>query len=69
MAHPRQFDDVAVTVIRVRVTLEQRRELEQVARENRTTISGAMREAVNEYVGDYRENHPLFTNRRTFRPT
>jgi hypothetical protein len=65
MPTPRQFDEPATVIIRVRVTQSQRRDLEQVARDNHTTLSGALREAADEYVGDYRENRPIFGNRRT----
>jgi hypothetical protein len=65
MANHRTFDEAATIVIRVRVTPAQCRDLQDVARENGATISGAIREAVDEFVGDYRENHPVFANRRT----
>ena len=57
--HP-QYDEPADVVLRVRVTETQRRDLEQVARDNQLTLSGAIREAVNEYAADYRENNPVF---------
>jgi predicted transcriptional regulator len=60
MARPCQFDEPASGAIRVRVTPEQRRALEQVARENNTDVSGAIRQAVNDYVADYRDAHPVF---------
>lgn len=47
------------TGIRVRLTDVERRDLEQVARDNQTDLSGVVREAVNEYVADYRER-PAF---------
>ncbi len=50
----------AVVVIRVRVTRGEQVELEQVARDNRTTVSGLIREAVDEYAADYRESRPVF---------
>lgn len=64
MPTPRKFDEPACTVIRVRVTPAQRRDLEQVARDNHTTISAALREATDEYVSDYRER-AVFAKRRT----
>jgi hypothetical protein len=67
MANHRQFDEPATTVLRIRVTLAQRRDLEQVARVNGETVSGVIREATDEYVADYRENQPVFGNRRTRR--
>lgn len=39
----------------VRVTVDELRDLTQVARENGTTLAGVIRDAVNEYVTDYRE--------------
>lgn len=60
MARPAQFGQPAVDAIRIRITVEQRRELEQVARENRTNLAAMIREAVNEYVADYREGAPVF---------
>jgi predicted DNA-binding protein len=56
----RQYDEVASESISVRLTPEQRRELEQVARANETTLAGVMREAVNSFVADYRDDHPVF---------
>jgi hypothetical protein len=50
---PRSIDP-ATTAIRVRVTDAQRLDLRRVAAENRTNISGVIRQAVNEYVSDYR---------------
>lgn len=54
------FDEPARAAIRIRVTRSQRIELEQVARENNTDVAGAIREAVNCFVSDYRENRPVF---------
>jgi hypothetical protein len=55
MARPRLFD-VAVSRNRsVRLTAAQARELEDVARDNATNVGDVIREAVNEYVSDYRE--------------
>lgn len=41
--------------VRIRVTAAQRLDLKRVAEENGTGISGIIREAVDEYVADYRE--------------
>jgi predicted DNA-binding ribbon-helix-helix protein len=60
MGRPRQFDEPASETIRVRVTPEQRTDLEQVARENNTNLADAIRQAVNDYVADYRDGHPVF---------
>ena len=59
MARPSLFGEAATEMIRVRVTRSQRRDLEQVARENRADLSGVIRDAVNTYVADYRER-PVF---------
>ena len=48
MSRPRTFDDVARRSISVRVTDEQRRELEAVAAENGTRLTTVIRDAVNE---------------------
>jgi hypothetical protein len=45
----------ATARVQLRVTPAQRLELRRVASENRTGVSGILREAVNEYVADYRE--------------
>jgi len=54
-SRPRRDDSVS-EVIRVRVTPAQRLELRRVARENGTLVSEVIREAVDEYVSDYRES-------------
>jgi hypothetical protein len=54
--------EAATDRIHVRVTPGQRLEVRRVAAENGTSVSGVIREAVNEYVADYRES-----NRRLFR--
>ena len=59
MSRPSRSDTAATDTIRVRVTPAERRDLEQVARQNRTDLSGVIREAVNEYVADYRDD-PAF---------
>lgn len=64
MARPATFDEPATVVIRVRVTPTQKRDLDAVARENKTDVTGVVRDAVNTYVSDYREA-PVFRNRRT----
>jgi hypothetical protein len=47
----------ATVVLVVRVTADERHDLEQVAREtHRASIADVIREAVNEYVADYRES-------------
>lgn len=46
--------------ITIRLTVREREDLEDVARENETSLAGLIRQAVNEYVGDYRER-PVFS--------
>jgi hypothetical protein len=46
-------DVSATTRISVRVTPAQRLELRRVASDNQTGMAGIIREAVNEFVGDY----------------
>ena len=59
------IDDVPATArLYVRVTPAQRLELRRVASDNRTGMSGIIREAVNEFVNDYGDR-PTF--RRTKR--
>jgi hypothetical protein len=55
--------DPATSMIQVRVTPGQRLELRRVAEDNRTHVSGVIREAVNEYVADYRERRVFVTTR------
>jgi len=59
MSRPARADTAATDTIRVRVTPSERRDLEHVARENHTNLAGVIREAVNEYVADYRDE-PTF---------
>jgi hypothetical protein len=65
MARPAEFDEPATAVIRCRITPSQMRDLAQVARDNDTDLSGVIRQAVNEYVSDYRDRKVF---RRTERP-
>ncbi len=51
--------DTATDRIYVRVTPAQRLELKRVASDNRTGVSGIIREAVNEFCGDYEERRPF----------
>ena len=52
--------DVPATArIEVRVTPAQRLEIQRVASDNRTGLSGILREAVNEFVADYGEKPPF----------
>lgn len=56
---PPQHDVPASARIWVRVTPAQRLELRRVASDNRTGVSGIIREAVNEYVSDYGGRRPF----------
>lgn len=68
MPRPALFGEPATAAIRVRVTPEQRRELERVARENRTAVADVIRLAVNTFVSDYREQ-PVFVVQNPHQPT
>ena len=58
------LNETAATLwVGLRVTPAQRRDLRLVATENQTDVTGVIREAVNEYVADFRDLHPVF--RRT----
>jgi hypothetical protein len=59
---PRLADVPATSSIRVRCTPAQHLELRRVADENGQRLSTVVREAVDEFVGDYRD-------RRVFRGT
>ncbi len=60
MARPPKYGAATTKAMRIRLTAAQRRDLEQVARENGTDLTGVIREAVNVYVADYREGDPVF---------
>jgi len=51
---PRSEDPAKHRIV-VKVTAGQRLDLRRVASDNRTSLTGVIREAVNEYVADYRE--------------
>jgi hypothetical protein len=57
-------DEAAKERITVRVTAAQRLELRRVASDNSTGMSGVIREAVNEYVGDYADRRPFVRTKR-----
>jgi len=61
---PPLYDAPASQRISVKVTPAQRLELRRVADENRTGMSGIIREAVNEYVADYDERKPFRRTKR-----
>jgi hypothetical protein len=62
MGRPSLDDEPALIVIHVRVTERQRAELRQVEAELGLDCSGIIRQAVDEFVGDYSE-------RKVFRDT
>ena len=49
--------------VKIRVTPAQRLSLRRIASDNGTGLSGVVREAINEYVGDYDENVPFKRNK------
>ena len=64
IGRPTLYDTQADARISLNVTPAQLAELKLVARENRTTVSGIIREAVNEFVADYDERRPFAPRRR-----
>jgi hypothetical protein len=54
------FGSAATVVITVRVTEAQRADLRRVAAVNQTDVAGAIRDAVDGYVSDFRDNDPVF---------
>jgi hypothetical protein len=65
LGRPPLYDQAATTRIWVRVTPAQRLELRRVASDNRTGVSGIIREAVNEFVSDAGERRRPFRPRKT----
>ena len=63
IGRPPIYDVPTTARLYVRVTSAQRLALERVAEQNRTDLSGVIREAVNEYVTDYGERR-VFPRRR-----
>jgi hypothetical protein len=57
---PKLHEEPATSAIHVRVTPAQRLELRRVAEENSASVSGIIRESVNEFVADYRERRRPF---------
>jgi hypothetical protein len=57
---PATFGSAASVVIAVRVTTQQRDDLRRVAAENQTDVAGAIRDAVDGYVSDFRDDAPVF---------
>jgi len=51
---PRQAEP-STSKVGVRLTPAERRDLQQVAKESRQSVAAVVRDAVNEYVADYRE--------------
>lgn len=56
-----QRGDVASVTIQIRLTPNERADLEQVAKDNHTSLTDIIRESVNEFVADYRDK-PVFPN-------
>lgn len=61
---PTISDVPATTRIYVRVTPAQRLDIRRVASDNGTGVSGIIREAVNEYVGDYDDRRPFVRTKK-----
>jgi hypothetical protein len=61
---PPLHDVPATTRITVRVTPAQRLDIKRVAIDNGSGISGIVREAINEFVGDYDERRPFVRTKR-----
>jgi hypothetical protein len=57
-------EEVARVWMHVRMTVSERRDLDTVARDNNVTVSAVLREAVNEYVSDYRDRAVFSSPRR-----
>ena len=57
------FDEPATAHLNIRVTPGQRLELRRVAAENGMRVSAVVRDAVNEFVADYREGGRVFRRR------
>lgn len=55
--------EVSNVRLRVVLTESEMRELQQVAADNYVTVSEVVREAVNEYVADYRDRRPFSKTR------
>lgn len=58
--------DPLTAKIELRVTPAQRLELRRVASDHRTGVAGIVREAINEFVGDYNERRPFTRKTRAF---
>jgi hypothetical protein len=52
---PRIANTPSVERVEIRITAAERIDLEQVAAANHTTMTDVLREAVNEYVSDFRD--------------
>jgi hypothetical protein len=62
---PSLYDEPVSQRIYVKVTPAQRLELRRVANDNGTGVSGLIREAVNEFCGDYGERRPFGRTKKT----
>jgi hypothetical protein len=61
---PPLFDVPVTARIYVHVTPAQRTDLQRVASDNKTDVAGIIRDAVNEYVADYRDRKPFRRRKR-----
>jgi hypothetical protein len=52
---PRVLGTPSLVRLSIRLTVDERRDLESVAQENNICLAEVLREAVNEFVHDYRE--------------
>ena len=57
---PRLDVDALTVRVSLRVTPAQRRDLRRVACLNHTDVAGVLRDAVNDYVADFRDGEPVF---------
>lgn len=60
MSRPIKFGQPANLRLQVRLTPEQRAELERVAEQNRCTLVDVFRDAINSYCDDFRDRDPVF---------
>lgn len=63
IGRPPIYDVPATAVIYVRTTPDQLADLRQVARENHTSLTNVIREAVVEYIADHDERRPPVTRK------
>lgn len=61
---PRRCTDTSARNLTIRMTGQERADMETVARDSAMSLSEVVREAVNEFVADYRERAVFETPRR-----